>query len=70
MLNTYMLFHYSAYIVLISKGFLNFIERKWVRYYCRIEHEANSTVWNGDEDVLDLRILFGEKKYEPEDWNW
>jgi len=24
------------------------------------------TIWDGDEDVLDLNILFGEKIYKPE----
>jgi len=47
----------------------DFIERKWVRYYRKIDREANLTVWDGDEDVLDLCILFKEKIYVPEDWN-
>jgi len=34
-----------------------------------IEREVNSTIWDGDEDVLDLSILFGEKKYKPEKWD-
>jgi len=51
------------------KGFLNFEDRKWARHWRRIEREVNSTIWNGDEDVLDLCILFGEKIYVPEDWN-
>jgi len=48
---------------------MNYIERKWIRYYRRIDREANMTIWDGDEDVLDLSILFGEKIYEPENWN-
>jgi len=47
---------------------VNYIERKWIRYR-RIEREANMTVWDGDEDVLDLSILFEEKIYEPENLN-
>jgi len=30
--------------------------------------EFDNLEW--DEDVLDLCILFGEKKYVPKDWNW
>jgi len=50
------------------KGFTNHIQRQWVRHYRRIEREANSAIWDGDEDVLDLGILFGEKIYIPEKW--
>jgi len=48
---------------------MNYIDRKWIRYYRRIEREANETIWDGDEDVLNLCILFGEKIYKPENWN-
>jgi len=51
------------------KGFMNSIERKCTRYYRRIERKANMTIWDGDEDVLNLSILFGEKIYESENWN-
>jgi len=27
------------------KEFLNFIERKWIRYYCRIEREFDDLKW-------------------------
>jgi len=40
-----------------------------VRHYQKIDREVNSTVWDGDKDVLDLCILFQEKIYVPEDWN-
>jgi len=51
------------------KGFTNHIQRQWVRHYRRIEREANKTIWDGDDDVLDLKILFGEKIYIPEKWD-
>jgi len=51
------------------KGFTNHIQKQWVRYYRQIEREVNETIWDGDEDVLDLRILFGEKIYIPEKWD-
>jgi len=51
------------------KGFTNHIDRKWTRWFRRIDREANEEVWNGDEDVLDLCILFGEKIYTPEVWD-
>jgi len=38
-----------------------------IRYYRLIEREANSTIWNGNEDI-DLCILFGENN-EPKEWN-
>jgi len=40
-----------------------------VRYWRRIERDAQETIWDGDEDVHDLCILFGEKKYEPDKWD-
>jgi len=49
---------------------MNFEERKWARYYRRIDREANLEVWNGDEDVLNLCTLFGEEGFEQEDWNY
>jgi len=48
---------------------MNHIQKQCVRYYHRIEREANETIWDGDDDVLDLRILFGEKIYIPEKWD-
>jgi len=52
------------------KSFLNFEDRKWVRYWRRIERDAQETIWDGDEDVLDLAILFGKKVYVPENWDF
>jgi len=40
-----------------------------MRYWRRIERDAQETIWDGDEDFLDLCILFGEKKYKPEKWD-
>jgi len=51
------------------KGFLNYEDRKWARYWRRIERDAQETLWDGDEDVFDLAILFGEKIYVPEKWD-
>jgi len=51
------------------KGFLNFEDRKWVQHCRRIKRIGQSTLWDGDEDVLDLAILFGEKIYKPEKWD-
>jgi len=51
------------------KGFMNYIDRKWTRWFRKIDREANDEVWNGEEDVLDLCILFGDKIYEPEIWD-
>jgi len=48
---------------------MNYIQRQWVRHYRRMEREANATIWDGDEDVLDLCILFKEKIYIPEKWD-
>jgi len=39
-----------------------------VRYCRRIERIGREALWDGDEDVLDLAILFGEKIYVPEKW--
>jgi len=66
---TYIIFVIGVSANIKIKGFLNYEEKKWIRYYRRIEREANSTIWDGDDDVLDMCILFGLKKYEPEDWN-
>jgi len=51
------------------KGFTNHVQRRWVRYYRRIERDANQAIWDGDDDIFDLRILFGEEIYVPEKWD-
>jgi len=48
---------------------MNYIQRQWIRHYRRIEREVAATIWDGDEDVLDLCILFNEKIYIPEKWD-
>jgi len=30
---------------------------------------GQETLWDGDEDVFNLSILFGEKTYVPEKWD-
>jgi len=40
-----------------------------VRYWRRIERDAQETLWDGDEDVFDLCVLFNEKIYELEKWD-
>jgi len=34
------------------------------------ERDVQETIWDGNEDILDLAILFGEKVYVPEKWDW
>jgi len=51
------------------KGFTNHIQKQWVRHSRRIEREASEAIWDGDDDVFDLRFLFGEKIYIPEKWD-
>jgi len=51
------------------KGFMNYTQRQWIRHNRRIEREVAATIWDGDEDVLDLCILFNEKIYIPEKWD-
>jgi len=40
-----------------------------VRHCRRIERIGQSTLWDGDEDIFDLAILFDEKIYKPEKWD-
>jgi len=51
------------------KGFTNHLQRRWVRYYRQIDKDANDAIWNGDDDVFDLRYLFKEQIYVPEKWD-
>jgi len=51
------------------KGFTNHVQRRWVRYYRCIEKDANEAIWDGDDDIFDLRILFAEEIYVPEKWD-
>jgi len=48
---------------------MNFEDRKWMRHCRRMERIGQETLWYGDEDVFDLRILFGEKIYVQEKWD-
>jgi len=44
-------------------------KRKWIRWLKYCNRMANDAIWCGDEDVLDLQILFGERVYEEERWD-
>ncbi|XP_039311106.1 uncharacterized protein LOC120359006 [Solenopsis invicta] len=52
------------------QGHINIEKKKDVQYLRSIDCDYNTYIWERDcvEDEWDLRILFGEKPYEEEEW--